>query len=183
MINIRKENLNKENIPALIELSHCWAEEGCSHGIVPNTEEDLKEPLYTAREDGKIVGYIFGHFYTAEKRTSYIEPGSYCFEVDEFYVLPQYRSRGIGRQLFSASPVPYPEATGAVTVTRFSSEALEAETTADRILALVRECGYRYSDIAIVASSLESYGPLLKRACRMRGIPLFFAPKAGGMIC
>ena len=80
----------------------------------------------------------------------------------------------IGRQLFSASPVPYPEATGAVTVTRFSSEALEAETTADRILALVRECGYRYSDIAIVASSLESYGPLLKRACRMRGIPLFF---------
>ena len=101
MINIQKENLNKENIPALIELSHCWAEEGCSHGIVPNTEEDLKEPLYTARDEGKLIGYIFGHFYTAEKRTSYIEPGSRCFEVDEFYVLPEYRSRGIGRQLFS----------------------------------------------------------------------------------
>ena len=102
MIRIEKETLKKENIPELIRLSRCWAEEGCSHGIVPNTEEDLKEPLYTARDERNLVGYIFGHFYTAEKRTSYIEPDSRCFEVDEFYVLPEYRSRGIGRQLFSA---------------------------------------------------------------------------------
>jgi GNAT superfamily N-acetyltransferase len=102
MIRFEKETLTKENIAELIRLSHCWAEEECSHGIVPNTEEDLKEPLYTARDEGKLIGYIFGHFYTAEKRTSYIEPGSRCFEVDEFYVLPEYRSRGIGRQLFSA---------------------------------------------------------------------------------
>ncbi|MBQ1288892.1 MAG: GNAT family N-acetyltransferase [Erysipelotrichaceae bacterium] len=102
MVRIEKETLTKENTPELIRLSHCWAEEGCSHGIVPNTEEDLKEPLYTARDDGRIVGYVFGHFYTAEKRTSYIEPGSYCFEIDELYVLPEYRSRGIGRKLFSA---------------------------------------------------------------------------------
>jgi GNAT superfamily N-acetyltransferase len=102
MIRFEKETLTKENIAELIRLSHCWAEEECSHGIVPNTEEDLNEPLYTARDEGKLIGYIFGHFYTAEKRTSYIEPGSRCFEVDEFYVLPEYRSRGIGRQLFSA---------------------------------------------------------------------------------
>ncbi|MBR3168710.1 MAG: GNAT family N-acetyltransferase [Erysipelotrichaceae bacterium] len=101
MIRFEKETLTKENIAELIRLSHCWAEEECSHGIVPNTKEDLKEPLYTARDEGKLIGYIFGHFYTAEKRTSYIEPGSRCFEVDEFYVLPEYRSRGIGRQLFS----------------------------------------------------------------------------------
>ncbi|MBR2552559.1 MAG: GNAT family N-acetyltransferase [Erysipelotrichaceae bacterium] len=102
MTNIRKEKLNETNIPELIELSELWVEEGCSYGIVANTEEDLKEPLYVARDDGRLVGYIFGHFYTAEKRTSYIEPGSCCFEVDEFYVLPEYRSRGIGRQLLSA---------------------------------------------------------------------------------
>ncbi len=80
----------------------------------------------------------------------------------------------VGRQLFSSDPKPYPDAAGAVTVTGYATEALEADETADRILALVREHGYRFSDIAIVASSLEIYGPLLRRACRLRGIPLFF---------
>ena len=80
----------------------------------------------------------------------------------------------VGRQLFSADPQPYPAVTDAVTVTSYANEALEAEETADRILALVREHGLKYSDIAIVASSLETYGPLLRRACRVRNIPLFF---------
>ena len=79
-----------------------------------------------------------------------------------------------GRQLFSSDPKPYPEATDAVTVTGYATQALEAEETANRILALVRDHGMRYSDIAIVASSLETYGPLLRRACRIRKIPLFF---------
>ncbi len=80
----------------------------------------------------------------------------------------------VGLQLFSADPQPYGSETNAVRVTGYATEALEADETADRILALVREHGYRFSDIAIVASSLEIYGPLLKRACRLRGIPLFF---------
>ena len=80
----------------------------------------------------------------------------------------------IGRQLFSSDPKPYPDATDAVTVTGFATEALEAEQTADRILELVRDHGLKYAEIAIVASSLERYGPLLKRACRLRDIPLFF---------
>ena len=79
-----------------------------------------------------------------------------------------------GRMLFSADPKPYPEATDAVTVTGFATQALEAEETANRILELARDHGMRYRDIAIVASSLETYGPLLRRACRVRGIPLFF---------
>ena len=78
------------------------------------------------------------------------------------------------QMLFSAQPAPYPEATDAVTVTSYATAALEAEETADRILALVRDHGLRYSDISIVASSPDVYGPLLQRACRMRRIPLFF---------
>lgn len=80
----------------------------------------------------------------------------------------------VTRQLFSATPKPYPYASDAVTVTGFATQALEAQETADRILALVRDHGYRYSEIAVVASSLETYAPLLKRACRLRNIPLFF---------
>ena len=82
--------------------------------------------------------------------------------------------RHLEHELFSAHPKPYPEATDAVTVTGYSTAKLEAEETADRILALVREHGLRYSDIAIVAASPEIYAPLLQRAFRMRGIPLFF---------
>ena len=77
--------------------------------------------------------------------------------------------------LFAPDPKPYPEETGAVRVTGYATQALEAEQTADRILTLVRDDEtLRYSDIAIVVSSLETYAPLLKRAFRRRGIPLFF---------
>ena len=82
--------------------------------------------------------------------------------------------RHLERALFSSRPKPYPEPTDAVTVTSYSSARLEAEETADRVLKLVREQGLRYSDIAIVAASPETYGPLLERAFRLRGIPLFF---------
>ena len=79
------------------------------------------------------------------------------------------------RGLFSSNPNPFETESQAVRVTGYANAALEAERTADRILELVRaDETLRYSDIAIVASSLETYAPLLKRACRLRNIPLFF---------
>ncbi len=79
------------------------------------------------------------------------------------------------RGLFAPEPTPYAGENGAVRVTGFSTQTLEADAVADRILALVREDEtLHYSDIAIVASSLETYAPLLRRACRLRRIPLFF---------
>lgn len=90
------ENLAKE----LIELSRKWQEEGCSWGIIANTQEDLSEPLFVAINGEEIVGYIFGHFYITENKTSYIELGCKCFMIDEIYVLPSYRNKGIGKELF-----------------------------------------------------------------------------------
>ncbi len=81
----------------------------------------------------------------------------------------------LGRELFSASPKTYPDPTDAVRVSAYATQTLEADMTADRILSIVKEDpSIRYSDIAIVVSSLETYAPLLRRACRLRGIPLFF---------
>lgn len=94
------------------------------------------------------------------------------FEKQSATVNPAIRH--IERALFSAHPAPYPEATDAVTVTGYATAKLEAEETADRILALVREQGLRYSDVAVVTSSAETYAPLLERAFRLRNIPLFF---------
>ena len=100
MVTVEKEVLTDALAQRLIELSALWVEEDCSWGMVVNTREDLKEPLYIARDGDTVVGYAFGHFYTQEKRTSSIPSGSRCFDVDELYVLPEYRSGGVGRALF-----------------------------------------------------------------------------------
>ena len=100
MVRYEFRKADGATVGELIALSKAWCEEECSHGIVPNTAEDIGEPLCVAVEDGRIVGYIFGHYYTPEKKTSYIEVGSPCFMIDELYVLPRYRERGVGRELF-----------------------------------------------------------------------------------
>lgn len=92
--------LDETTIQNMIELSKKWQEENCSHGIVANTKDDLREPLYVAIDNDEIIGYIFGHYYVPENKTSYIEVGSKCFMIDELYVLPEYRSQGIGKELF-----------------------------------------------------------------------------------
>ena len=102
MIHIKREALDEALTARLIELSRCWAEEGCSHGIVANEAEDLHAPLWIARDGETVVGYAFGHCYTAERKTGYVLPGSRCFELEELYVHPQRRSEGIGRALYQA---------------------------------------------------------------------------------
>ena len=92
--------LNKNYVNQLIELSQLWEMEKCTHGIIANKEEDLSEPLFVALENEKVVGYLFGRYYVEEEKRSYVEKGSRCFSVDEFYVLPAYRNRGIGKQLY-----------------------------------------------------------------------------------
>ncbi len=95
-----KKKLDENTIQSLINLSKAWENENCTHGIVVNDADDIKEPLYVAIDDNKIIGYIFGHYYTVENKTSYIELGEKCFMIDELYVLPEYRSQGVGRELF-----------------------------------------------------------------------------------
>lgn len=79
------------------------------------------------------------------------------------------------RGLFMPEPKPFAGENNAVRVTGYATQAMEADMTADRILDMIKADGtLRYSDIAIVVSSLDVYAPLLKRAFRLRKIPLFF---------
>ena len=99
---IKKAVLDEKTVNRLIELSGIWEEEGCTTGLIKNTAEDLREPVYAAYDGGEIIGYAFGHFYTQEKKAGYVQPGGKCFYLDELYVLPQYRSHGTGKRLFDA---------------------------------------------------------------------------------
>lgn len=100
MLKYEARKLDDSTVAQLIALSRQWVEEDCSYGMVENEKSDLCEPLMVALDGERIVGYIFGHFYRQETGTSYIGVGEDCFSVDELYVLPDYRSHGIGKNLF-----------------------------------------------------------------------------------
>lgn len=100
IIKYESRKLDDDTVKSLIELSKQWQEEDCSYGMIVNNKDNLRKPLYVAVENDKIIGYIFGHYYKLENKTSYIEVGSNCFMIDEIYVIPSYRSKGVGKELF-----------------------------------------------------------------------------------
>ena len=102
MIEICEIALTEDRVAQLIALSQAWVDENISHGMVKNSREDIHEPVFAALEGDRIVGYAFGHAYFKAKKTDSIPVGSRCFDVDELYVLPAYRSQGIGGRLFAA---------------------------------------------------------------------------------
>ena len=85
----------------LIALSEDWERENCCHGYYKNTLNDLEgNRIFLALEDGAVVGCLFGHKDATDRTTSIYEAGTSFFEIEELYVKPAYRSRGIGRKLF-----------------------------------------------------------------------------------
>ena len=99
-IVIREEPLTEELIRELIRLSVLWEAENSCYGYRRNTEEDIRgNRVFTARRNGELRGYLFGHTEQVGNMTSVIPAGSACFETEELYVLPEERSMGIGRRL------------------------------------------------------------------------------------
>ena len=94
------KKLDDDIIVQLVNLSKKWESENCTWGIIANTKDDLVEPVFVAEDNGVIIGYALGHYYTVEEKTSYIPIGTKCFMLDEIYVLPEYRNEGIGKELF-----------------------------------------------------------------------------------
>ena len=100
-IRIAETNLTEEVLSELIRMSEDWEKENSCHGYRKNEKSDIDgNRIFLAFCGDHIVGYLFGHAEKSQKATSIMPDGTPCFEIEELYVCPKYRSQGIGSRLF-----------------------------------------------------------------------------------
>ena len=92
----------QSDIKRLLELSLMWEKEESCYGYRANTEDDLKDRYILAAYDDELIAYVFGKEEVQDKQTSVIDKNMHYFEIEELYVHPSYRSRGIGKQLMES---------------------------------------------------------------------------------
>ena len=100
-MRIFETELNDAVLEKLIRLSEDWAAEKSCTGYRPNEKADIEgNRIFLAEEDDEVVGYLFGKIYESKHMSSVMAEGTPYFEVEEIYVVPEKRSRGIGEALF-----------------------------------------------------------------------------------
>ena len=100
-MTVKEVTLTEEILEQLISLSEAWEAENCCHGYIKNTPDDIKgNRVFVAFENSAMIGYLFGHEEVTEKATSIYRSGTNYFEVEELYIKPEFRNKGIGKGLF-----------------------------------------------------------------------------------
>ena len=92
----------QSDIKRLLKLSLMWEKEDSCYGYRANTEDDFQDCYILAAYDNELIAYIFGKEEIQDKQTSVIDKNMHYFEIEELYVHPSYRSRGIGEQLMES---------------------------------------------------------------------------------
>ena len=86
----------------LLELSLMWEKEDSCYGYRANTEDNFQDCYILAAYDDELIAYVFGKEEIQDKQTSVIDKNMHYFEIEELYVHPSYRSRGVGKQLMES---------------------------------------------------------------------------------
>ena len=102
MDKVYEAALTDDVLDSLIEFSRAWEEENNTYGYYANSRGDIEgRRIFLAEREGKIVGYLFGKTEKEGKGSSVIQAGTPYFEIEELYVIPEMRSQGLGKKLFS----------------------------------------------------------------------------------
>lgn len=100
-MNYREVELTPETENMLLKMSADWAAENSCRGYYANDESDLKgNRFFLALDNDAPVGYLFGKLCHAQKTSTVMPEGTPFFEVEEIYIVPAMRSKGIGGELF-----------------------------------------------------------------------------------
>ena len=101
-MKIYEEKLNDELLNKLISMSADWEAENSTYGYRRNDRSDIDgNRIFLAEQNGEILGYLFGKEEKAERARSIMADGTSYFEIEELYVIPSHRNKGIGRALFA----------------------------------------------------------------------------------
>jgi N-acetylglutamate synthase-like GNAT family acetyltransferase len=94
----------ESDIRFIHRLQQQWSEEGSVYGFVPESQEQVKAALNSyllvAETSNEIVGFISGSVHRSEG-TAVIPEGESYLEIDNLYILPEYRKKGIGGDLIT----------------------------------------------------------------------------------
>jgi GNAT superfamily N-acetyltransferase len=90
------------DITFIAQLQEQWASEGNVHGFRAATVVELRARLgpyfFLAEEAGTIAGFVYGSEHVSAG-TAVIPQGQRYLEIDDVYVDPSYRGKGIGGAL------------------------------------------------------------------------------------
>ena len=101
-MKIYEAELTDRVLEVLIALSEDWEAEKSCYGYRANGKDDIAgNRIFLAEENGEIIGYLFGNPFESKNMKAIMPEGTRCFEVEELYVVPHMRSKGVGRALFA----------------------------------------------------------------------------------
>ena len=101
---IKEQTLDEALLDILIRLSADWEAENSCYGYRKNEKADIEgNRIFIAKDSEEVIGYLFGYLEKSERSSSIMADGTPVFEVEELYVKPDYRSKGIGKMLFSCA--------------------------------------------------------------------------------